>query len=653
MQSDKIVAFVERLLGRSLSPVEQWVMQQLCQGQTYGEMARDSSYEPDTLKATGLQLWQELLTITQSAFTQTKFAAILRQFLLQESDALWLEYQQEVAQTELEILAAAAPRAEIAAPGEALPLGSPLYIPRPPLEAIAFTALEQPGCLLRLQAHRKLGKSSLLIRLLAQAERRGYHTVHLDFQAANQDCFDSLKSCWCWFYTSISQQLDLPLTPTDDWDAEVGNKVGSKQYFETHILPYCQRPLVIVFNEINRIFAYPTIARDFLPMLRLWHEQSKQASLWQNLRLVVAYSTASYLTLNLNQSPLNVGLPLNLPPFSLDQAQDLAQRYGLVWASTDVGRQQLQPLLMSVGGNPYLLSIAFDHLRLGRSSLVTLLATVATPASIYSPYLRPQLTALNQRPELRAAMQQVLTEPGITLDAIAAYPLESLGLVERRDNRIYPYCDLYRQYFATQLLAASPAPVPAIADPSRTEVMPKSTLPTLNQSALVANLHQHWAQWQQQQVMLTLLLCKLDYFSLYNEVYGRAAGDRSLQQVATILADYALQSVGLLARYSGDAFALLLPGVDSAKAATVTQVCSKAVEALGIPFEPEEFGGLPATVLTVSIGATAGIPTITATPERLLMAAGQALQTAQRQGGNAVVVTAWSDLSLPTSEGDY
>ncbi len=49
-------------------------------------------------------------------------------------------------------------------------------------------------------------------------------------------------------------------------------------------------------------------------------------------------------------------------------------------------------------------------------------------------------------------MQQVIAaDERIELDAIAAYKLESMGLVKLNGNQAYASCDLYRLYFSQQM----------------------------------------------------------------------------------------------------------------------------------------------------------------------------------------------------------
>ncbi|MEH1782196.1 MAG: AAA-like domain-containing protein [Nostoc sp.] len=75
-----------------------------------------------------------------------------------------------------------------------------------------------------------------------------------------------------------------------------------------------------------------------------------------------------------------------------------------------------------------------------------------TPVGIYGQHLRELLTLLQREPELMSAMQQVIaTDEKVELDAIAAYKLESMGLVQLNGNQASAMCELYRLYFSQQL----------------------------------------------------------------------------------------------------------------------------------------------------------------------------------------------------------
>ncbi len=61
----------------------------------------------------------------------------------------------------------------------------------------------------------------------------------------------------------------------------------------------------------------------------------------------------------------------------------------------------------------------------------------------------------------------------------------------------------------------------------------------------------------------SLLLADMDYFKLYNDIYGHHEGDVALEQTARIFRQH-VGARGTVFRYGGEEFAALLPGVDGA-----------------------------------------------------------------------------------------
>jgi hypothetical protein len=61
----------------------------------------------------------------------------------------------------------------------------------------------------------------------------------------------------------------------------------------------------------------------------------------------MAHSTEVYIPLDMNQSPFNAGVPVELLEFDSQQIHDLARVHGLDW---DEG--QLRELISAIGGTP-------------------------------------------------------------------------------------------------------------------------------------------------------------------------------------------------------------------------------------------------------------------------------------------------------------
>ena len=75
------------------------------------------------------------------------------------------------------------------------------------------------------------------------------------------------------------------------------------------------------------------------------------------------------------------------------------------------------------------------------------------------------------------------------------------------------------------------------------------------------------------------LLLDLDNFKFFNDAYGHPAGDGLLRQVAQVLGG--VGPAGLLSRFGGDEFALLLPGATRAEAARLAGELHEAVSRVG------------------------------------------------------------------------
>jgi hypothetical protein len=329
-------------------------------------------------------------------------------------------------------------------PNGAVPIGSPFYLERVPFEAQIDREIRKPGALMRIKAPREMGKTSLLLRTLAAANRLGYQTVHLNIEQTDEAILSDLERFLRWICANAAIQLDLEPRLDEYWDEDLGSKISCTAYFRNYLLPEISTPLVFALDEVNQIFEHPQVAKDFLPLLRSWYEESKIYPLWQKLRLIVVHSTEIYVPLQLNQSPFNVGLPIQLNTFDRVAVQELARRYGLDWEHG----LQTEQLMDLVGGHPMLVNIALYHLSRGDLTLTQLLETAPTATGIYSYHLQTHRVVLAAHPELAVALDAVLsaTKP-IALEPILAYKLSSLGLIERSGDTVIPGCELYQRAF--------------------------------------------------------------------------------------------------------------------------------------------------------------------------------------------------------------
>jgi serine/threonine-protein kinase len=322
-------------------------------------------------------------------------------------------------------------------------LGSHFYIQRPPIEKDCLATMLRAGSLIRIKAPRQMGKSSLLSRTLAFAKHKGYQVAHLYFQQADSAIFDDLDLFLQWFCASIASELDLDDNLEPYWQGVLGSKNKCTKYFQRYLLTATEYPLVLGLDEVDLIFQYPKIASDFFGLLRAWHEKAKNEDVWKKLRLVIVHSKEVYIPLNINQSPFNVGLPIELPELNLSQIADLVQRHQLDWQPT-----QVKQLMLLTGGHPYLVRQALYQIARGRINWDTLLQLAPTEEGIYGDHLRRQLGNLKEDPELLEAYKELVqSDRPLQLDSQISFKLRSIGLVKFVGNQVVPMCNLYYRYF--------------------------------------------------------------------------------------------------------------------------------------------------------------------------------------------------------------
>ena len=333
---------------------------------------------------------------------------------------------------------------ELELPGDRVPLGSPFYVERDLIESGCYKTILQPGSLIRILAPRRMGKSSLMARILQKATEQDYQTVIIDFQLADREIFQDLDKFLRWFCANVGLGLQLGNQIAEYWDELFGSQVSCKMYFEQYLLPSTTQPVVLALEDIDRLFPYPNLASDFFGLLRTWHEEAKNRELWGKLRLVVVHSTEMYISLSANKSPFNVGLPIQLSPFNSKQVQDLAKRQGLDWSDEDA-----KQLTAFVSGNPYLVRVALYHIGRGEVTLEQVLQPSSISEGIYSEILQRQLWNLQQHPQILAGFVRVVkSSTPVGLDLVEAFKLQSMGLINLYSDRATVSCELYRQYFS-------------------------------------------------------------------------------------------------------------------------------------------------------------------------------------------------------------
>ena len=147
-----------------------------------------------------------------------------------------------------------------------------------------------------------------------------------------------------------------------------------------------------------------------------------------------------------------------------------------------------------------------------------------------------------------------------------------------------------------------------------------------NRRALETGLKREWLRCQDLRVPIAVLMIDVDRFKQYNDRHGHLAGDVVLREVAQSLAAHHDRRRELLARFGGEEFCLLLPGIALAEA-------RQRAEILRLLFTDAD------SAVTVSIGVAACVPAGSDGADAIVRAADQMLYEAKRRGRNRVIAT--------------
>ncbi|MDB9361559.1 AAA-like domain-containing protein [Nodularia spumigena CS-588/02] len=330
-------------------------------------------------------------------------------------------------------------------PDGQVPLNSHFYIERPEVETKSYESILQPGALIRIKAPQKMGKTSLISRILDHSKQKGYRTVSLNLWS--QENLTDLNNFLQGFCAILSEELGLEEQIDKYWKPRLSSQINCTNYLKKYLLKNIDAPLVLGLDDIDQIFPYTEIAQAFFALLRAWHENGKNEEIWQKLRLVIAHSQESYISLNVNQSPFNVGLSVEIGEFNATQIKELVQRHKLNWSDPEI--EQLRGM---IDGHPYLLRTALYQIATGNLTLEQFLKVAPTDEGLYKGFLRHYLALLEEDESLKRAMQKVIkSDIPVELDSAQSFKLRSLGLIEFKGNQVQCPCNLYRLYFRERL----------------------------------------------------------------------------------------------------------------------------------------------------------------------------------------------------------
>lgn len=131
---------------------------------------------------------------------------------------------------------------------------------------------------------------------------------------------------------------------------------------------------------------------------------------------------------------------------------------------------------------------------------------------------------------------------------------------------------------------------------------------------------------------LSLILCDIDCFKIYNDTYGHQLGDQCLQQVAKSIAAILPHPQDLVARYGGEELAIILPNTDLPEAIAIGEKIRENLRNLGIA----HINSQVSQYVTLSLGLTTSYNDLSIASQ-LIGLADQALYKAKNNGRDQLV----------------
>ncbi len=130
---------------------------------------------------------------------------------------------------------------------------------------------------------------------------------------------------------------------------------------------------------------------------------------------------------------------------------------------------------------------------------------------------------------------------------------------------------------------------------------------------------------------LSLIICDIDFFKLYNDSYGHQKGDECLQAVAKAIGDVTQRPTDKACRYGGEEFTFILPDTDLTGGLKIAEKARQAVLDCHIPHQASKV----ADCVSLSLGLTTYLGQMSSTDE-LLKVADDALYRAKENGRNRI-----------------
>lgn len=335
-------------------------------------------------------------------------------------------------------------RESLDTPGCRLDIETPFYIRREADQRTETLAYSVKRHSVFIKGPNQSGKSSLLLRYLAQSQQAGKKVAIIDLLGFG----DVKRLSFPAFARQFAQVLAGKLRLRHIELPEFQQALDLTYFVEDHIFPRVEGNLILAIDELDRAIGSPW-QEDFFSTLRVWDSNGSDFTAkqtWGRLGLALAIATDPRMLIESNYaSPFNTADPITLGAFPRAALDEFNERYARILSPGELDRRYAL-----LHGQPYLTPLAFYRLACEEAPDFTrLVADAADPHGPFGDHLRAMFDRLHNAGLLQALGELIRT--GTAPNRNLFYRLEAAGLVREEQGRAVAANEVYQRFFKAAL----------------------------------------------------------------------------------------------------------------------------------------------------------------------------------------------------------